>query len=254
MKRETPSEEKGKSKRASDRPRGRRATKGAPANSEQVDEAKEKKSPLFAIIAAVITATATLIAAVIPGFFPEWRHLRETPPSSVVTHSPKNNTDGNSMALPPVSPPNQASANETTSTPKETASASRESPDAQSAGAPTHSYTVEFTEVPRFTEAPNPDDMGTVRGRVSGEHPERYKVVIYALTDHWYIQPDRDAYLTDIKEDGTWTTVIRLGQQYGVAVVVPSQFEPEKEASSLPPVGGAVLTKAVVPREGDSSR
>jgi len=100
----------------------------------------------------------------------------------------------------------------------------------------------------RITEpAPNgvggPDEMGTIRGVVSGVDPNDVKVLIYAHAgDRWWIQPLEDAPFTTVNSDGQWQARIHLGYEYAALLVHRSysSSSPPKQPPDLPEVGGCI--------------
>ncbi|HEY8022210.1 MAG TPA: hypothetical protein VIH93_13980, partial [Thermoanaerobaculia bacterium] len=56
-------------------------------------------------------------------------------------------------------------------------------------------------------EGGGPTEEETINGEVRGlAKPDQYKVVVYAYTDRWYVQPEIANPLIDISPEGTWTT------------------------------------------------
>ena len=101
---------------------------------------------------------------------------------------------------------------------------------------------IEFTEVPKA--GAGPDSQGNIAGLIKGiANPEQYKVVLYAHTDWWYVQPQTIDPLTDIGSDGSWGNWTHLGYRYAALVVRPS-FQPEAKTKSLPRVGGDVIARS----------
>jgi hypothetical protein len=114
---------------------------------------------------------------------------------------------------------------------------------AQSPSAPA-SARVEFSSVPRGGEGPT--SQGDIAGRVLGlDSPQKYKVVLYAHTDWWFVQPLGSDPYTDLDSNGNWTNWTHLGHRYAALVVRPS-FKPNAKVQALPPVGGDVIAKAEV--------
>lgn len=103
---------------------------------------------------------------------------------------------------------------------------------------------IEFTEIPKA--GAGSDSQGNIAGVVKGvEHPEQFKVVLYAHTDWWYVQPLTIEPLTDIASDGTWSNWTHLGYRYA-ALVVRSSFHADAKVKSLPHVGGDVIARGEV--------
>jgi len=104
--------------------------------------------------------------------------------------------------------------------------------------------TLIFTEVPK--EGEGSASQGNISGRVANvAHPEQYKVVVYAHTDKWYVQPEAASPHTEIQPDGTWSSWTHLGYRYA-ALAVRSSFQPAATLRNLPAIGGDVLAKKEV--------
>jgi len=58
-----------------------------------------------------------------------------------------------------------------------------------------------------------------IAGEVTGPNPERFWVVLYVLTDDWYVQPLGVAPYTDVDSDGNWSAWIHSGTQYAALLV-----------------------------------
>ncbi len=85
--------------------------------------------------------------------------------------------------------------------------------------------TIEFTRVPQSGSGSG--SRGDIEGSVLGlNEPRQYKVVLYAHTDWWYVQPLVSDPYTDIGSDGKWSNWTHLGHRYAALVVRPS-FRPE---------------------------
>jgi len=98
--------------------------------------------------------------------------------------------------------------------------------------------TVAITEVPKDGQYP---DKGNIGGTVTGvSNPADYKVVVYSMTDQWYVQPLTAHPYTDIGPDGKWGAYIFLGHRYG-ALLVRSTYKPADTLAALPPAGGDVI-------------
>lgn len=98
-------------------------------------------------------------------------------------------------------------------------------------------------EIP--SQGGGPDSRGVIAGKVEGiKDPNAYRVVVYALTDHWYVQPTRDDSLTVINNDETWATQTHLGTSYA-ALLVDKSFVPPPQPSAIPR-GKSVLAQVTV--------
>src|SRR5262249_10867027 len=86
------------------------------------------------------------------------------------------------------------------------------------------SPSVEFTGIPP-TNPGGPLAMGSIAGRVTGSH-EGLKVVLYARSGRWYVQPYLDQPFTDIKPDSSWSSPTHLGTDYAALLVQPDYVPP----------------------------
>ena len=102
---------------------------------------------------------------------------------------------------------------------------------------------IEITTVPKDGpggESPRED----IAGKAQGADIAKCKVVIYAKTDQWYVQPFSDERaLTDIDGKGEWKANISLGHKYAVLLVKPT-YKPSATLGKLPAVGDDVLAVA----------
>lgn len=102
---------------------------------------------------------------------------------------------------------------------------------------------ISISQVP--SQGGGSDSLGVIAGTVSGvKEPSRYRIAVYAQTDHWYVQPTRDESLTLIGNDGNWATETHLGTSYA-ALLVDKMFVPPPQPSALPR-GNEVLTQVTV--------
>jgi hypothetical protein len=60
---------------------------------------------------------------------------------------------------------------------------------------------------------------------VTGGNPRELRVVIYAYTDKWYVEPREAEPFTAIDSDGRWETETHLGTRYA-ALLVKLTFAP----------------------------
>lgn len=97
---------------------------------------------------------------------------------------------------------------------------------------------IEILEVPKKGQYP---DKGPISGKITGlDNPREYRVVIYARTDAWYVQPTTTQPFTGINTDGTWSSYIHLGDEYA-AVVATKSYEPAFVMEAVPVDGGDIL-------------
>ncbi len=100
---------------------------------------------------------------------------------------------------------------------------------------------IEITDVPR--KGAGSETMETIAGRVRGVKTKDCKVVIFARTDIWYVQPFVASPDTLINDDNTWRSDTHLGFQYA-ALLVKNSYQPPSTTGKLPEVGGAILAIA----------
>ncbi len=102
----------------------------------------------------------------------------------------------------------------------------------------------------QFTRIPQADPEGSalndiVEGRVTGASNGQ-KIVLYAKTGKWFVQPLVDQPLTDVRPDFKWTNATHLGTHYA-ALLVKDGYRPQNVLDALPQAGGNILAVAVVP-------
>ena len=101
-----------------------------------------------------------------------------------------------------------------------------------------------------FTRIPQADPAGSsgndiIEGRVTGASPGQ-KIVLYAKTGKWWVQPLADQPLTDLQPNFKWINATHLGTQYA-ALLVKDGFRPQRALDSLPQPDDRILALAVVP-------
>lgn len=85
---------------------------------------------------------------------------------------------------------------------------------------------------------------GLISGSVEGlSNPQQYKIVVYAYTNMWYVQPTEDEPFTEIMSDGTWSTWTHIGTHY-VALLVKPSYVPVRQTEAPPVTGGDVIAKS----------
>ena len=108
---------------------------------------------------------------------------------------------------------------------------------------------IEFTRVPPFDQG-GPDIVDTAEGRVRGAKPGQ-RIVLWARSGVWWVQPSRTEAFVAIQPDATWRTTTHLGTEYA-ALLVEAGYHPPATLESLPQPGGDVAAVLIVP--GDRSR
>lgn len=71
--------------------------------------------------------------------------------------------------------------------------------------------------------------------------PTKDKIVIYALTNEWYVQPLIDAPFTSIASDGSWTSSTNPWQRIIVLLVNPDNYTPAATEITNPALDPGVL-------------
>ena len=112
-----------------------------------------------------------------------------------------------------------------------------------SARGDTRKPSIEVTLVPPADKG-GTQTLDTISGRVTGARAGQ-RVVLFARSGAWYIQPYADQPFTDIRADGTWTNTTHLGTEYAALLVEPGYFAPASTAE-LPGPGGTVVALTIV--------
>jgi len=109
----------------------------------------------------------------------------------------------------------------------------------QAGGAPS----IEFTRVPPAGDGTT-EKLEDIAGRVQGALPGE-RVVVFALSGVWWVQPLQDRPFTAIQPDSTWKSSTHPGAAYA-ALLVDSRYRPPLTVTALPERGGPVLAVARV--------
>jgi signal transduction histidine kinase len=86
--------------------------------------------------------------------------------------------------------------------------------------------------------------LSDIGGRAVGAEPGE-RIVLYARSGDWYVQPFADAPFTEIRPDSNWASRTHLGTDYA-ALLVRADFQPPAIAAALPDRGGAVVAVETV--------
>jgi hypothetical protein len=100
---------------------------------------------------------------------------------------------------------------------------------------------IEITTPPPAGEGPT--SSGTIAGRTSNALPDRHRVVIYAFTNKWWVQPTVTKPFTALDTDGRFHAQIQLGYRYA-ALLVEGDFQPPPTLEDLPVTSGPILAIA----------
>jgi signal transduction histidine kinase len=101
-----------------------------------------------------------------------------------------------------------------------------------------------------FERVPSAEPGGTskladIGGRVVNPRAG-LRVVLYARSGDWYVQPFWETPFTEIRPDSTWASPTHTGTEYAALLVDP-RFTPPRIAAALPSRGGGVVAVEVVP-------
>ena len=102
--------------------------------------------------------------------------------------------------------------------------------------------TIEFTRIPQADPGGNEKNdiiEGIVKGGRSGQ-----RIVLYARSGKWWVQPLRTNAFTQVQATGKWTNATHLGTQYAALLVDPG-FRPPATYDVLPARGGSIAAFAV---------
>jgi len=97
---------------------------------------------------------------------------------------------------------------------------------------------IEFTSLPASGEG-SPDKILPIAGRVEHSRPGQ-KIVLFAKSGVWWVQPTRERPYTEIGPGGRWTNQTHPGSEYA-ALLVEADYHPPLTTVELPVKGGAVV-------------
>lgn len=103
---------------------------------------------------------------------------------------------------------------------------------------------IAFTVIPEAAaggSARLEEVAGKVRGAAKGQ-----RVVLFARSGIWWVQPTFREPFTQIQADGSWKSRIHLGTEYA-ALLVDDRFVAPRTTDALPEVGGSVVAMVKVP-------
>lgn len=102
---------------------------------------------------------------------------------------------------------------------------------------------ITLTSVPPAEHGGGPT-LDRISGRVRNARSE-HRVVLFARSGAWYVQPYADQPLTPIQPDATWVNSTHLGTEYAALLVEPG-YTPPAYAAELPHVGNGVAALTIV--------
>jgi len=106
---------------------------------------------------------------------------------------------------------------------------------------------IEFSKIPPAAQGGR-EKVDTIAGRVRNARPGQ-KIVIYAHSGQWWVQPWPDRPFIPIKADSTWSTETHLGFEYAALLVGPD-YHPLPTIDVPPTKGGAVALVTIVKGRG----
>jgi hypothetical protein len=104
---------------------------------------------------------------------------------------------------------------------------------------PPQTPTIEFTKVPPAAQGGR-ERVDTISGRVAGAHPGQ-RIVVYARSGPWWVQPWPDKPFIPIQSDSTWSTETHLGFEYAAMLVEPT-YHPPPTMDIAPTSSGSIVT------------
>ena len=102
---------------------------------------------------------------------------------------------------------------------------------------------IEFNAIPQAEEGA-PDKTSPISGRVIGGHAGQ-RIVLYAKSGIWWVQPTVDQPFTTIQPNSTWTNSTHPGTEYAALLVGPG-YRPPPTTEVLPSEGGDVVAVKTV--------
>ena len=102
---------------------------------------------------------------------------------------------------------------------------------------------IKLLKIPRAAQG-GVIDLDTISGSVSNARSE-HRIVLYARSGIWYVQPWADQPFTTINPDSTWSSQTHLGTEYAALLVEPG-YVPPSSPFELPGIGNGVVAVAVV--------
>jgi hypothetical protein len=103
--------------------------------------------------------------------------------------------------------------------------------------------TIAFTKIPPAARGGR-ERVDIISGTVIGARPGQ-RIVIYARSGPWWVQPWPDNPFIPIEADSTWSTETHLGYEYA-ALLVDSDYHPSPTIDIAPTQGGSVVAVNIV--------
>ena len=87
-----------------------------------------------------------------------------------------------------------------------------------------HAPSIEFTRIPPAAQGGR-ERTDVISGRVAGARPGQ-RIVVYARSGPWWVQPWPEKPFLSIQPDHTWSTPTHLGFEYAALLVDPAHQLP----------------------------
>ena len=107
---------------------------------------------------------------------------------------------------------------------------------------------IEFTKIPPAAQGGR-ERVDTISGRVVGAR-RGLRIVVYARSGPWWVQPWPDRPFIPIQADSTWSTETHLGFEYAALLVDPD-YQPPPTMDVAPTEGGRVALVKIVKGVGE---
>jgi len=106
---------------------------------------------------------------------------------------------------------------------------------------PARTPSIEFVTIPEGGEG-GPQRLVKIEGRVTGARPGQ-RIVLYARSGGWWVQPLANEPFTTIHADGSWRNDTHVGTEYA-ALLADAEYRPPARADVLPEAGGQIAAVA----------
>ena len=108
---------------------------------------------------------------------------------------------------------------------------------------PEETPAITFTKIPPAAEGGR-ERLDTISGRVTGARPGQ-RIVVYAKSGPWWVQPWPEHPFTSIESDSIWSTQTHLGYEYA-ALLVNADYHPAPTIDVAPILGSSVKALKIV--------
>lgn len=103
---------------------------------------------------------------------------------------------------------------------------------------PQETPSIIFTKIPPAAQGGR-ERLATIAGRATGARPGQ-RIVVYAKSGPWWVQPWPEQPFIPIGSDFTWSTQTHLGYEYA-ALLVNTDYHPAPTINVTPTLGGSVV-------------